>query len=110
MFSVLSLEVPPFPQDIDGDGVAELLVVGSDTYSVKVPGIGPGVKKSWVNVVRFQGGRFQKGRLGGELENPIQGIWADGRQVYLVETRTTSSLSKKGSSTLLTHPLGRAGN
>jgi hypothetical protein len=105
MFSVLSLEVPPFPQDIDGDGVAELLVVGSETSSVKVPGIGPGIKKSWVAVVKFQGGRFQKGRLGGELEDPIQGIWADGEQLYLVVSRTTSILSKKGSSTLLTHPL-----
>jgi len=106
MFSVLSLEVPPFRQDIDNDGVPELLVVASDTGFLKVPGIGPGVKKSWVNVVKFQGGTFKKGQLPGELENPIQGIWADGKQVYLVVSRTTSVISKEGSSSLLARPLG----
>jgi hypothetical protein len=110
MFSSLSLEVPPFPQDIDGDGVAELLVVGSETSSIKVPGIGPGIKKSWVAVVKFRGGKFQKGRLGGELENPIQGLWAEGKQVYLVVSKTESILSRKGNSTLLAHPLGRPVN
>jgi hypothetical protein len=105
MFTVLSLEVPPFGKDIDGDGVAELLVVAAETFVLKVPGIGPGVKKSWVAVVKFRGGMFKKGRLPGELENPIQGIWADGKQVYLVVSRTTSFVSKKGSSSLLTLPL-----
>jgi len=109
MLLTLSLEVPPFPHDIDGDGVPELLVVGSETSSVKVPGIGPGIRKSWVAVVKFKGGNFRRGRLGEELENPIQGIWADGKQVYLVESKTESFLSKKGRSTLLTHPLGRPG-
>jgi len=106
MFSVLSLEVPPFRQDIDGDGVAELLVVASEASVLKAPGIGPGIKKSWVNVVKFQGGTFKKGRLPGDLEDPIQGIYADAKQVYLVVTKTTSVLSKEGSSSLLTRPLG----
>ena len=106
MFSTLFLEVPPFRQDIDGDGVPELLVVASETSSVKAPGIGPGIKKSWVNVVKFQGGSFKKGHLPGELDNPIQGIWADGKQVYLVVSRTTSVISKEGSSSLLALPLG----
>jgi hypothetical protein len=105
MFSVLSLEVPPFRQDIDGDGVPELLVVASDTGVLQVPGIGPGVKKSWVAVVKFQDGMFKKGLLPGELENPIQGVWADEKQVYLVVSRTTSVLSKEGSSSLLVRPL-----
>ena len=104
-FSILSLEVPPFLYDIDGDGVAELLVVSADSSFVKTPGIGPGIKKSWVGVVKFRGGMFKKGRLPGELENPIQGIWADGKQVYVVVSRTTSFVSKKGSSSLLTLPL-----
>ncbi len=105
MFSVLSLEVPPYRQDIDGDGVPELLVVASDTGFLKVPGIGPGIKKSWVAVVKFQGGSFKKGILPGELENPIQGIWSDGKQVYLVVSKTTSVISKEGRSSLLALPL-----
>jgi hypothetical protein len=107
MISVLSLEVPPFPHDIDGDGIPELLVVGAETGLLQVPGIGPGVKKSWVNVVKYQAGTFRKGRLQGELENPIQGMWADGKQVYLIVSRTVSSLSNAGSSTLLALPLGQ---
>ncbi len=107
MISVLSLEVPPFLHDIDGDGIPELLVVGAETGIVQVPGIGPGVKKSWVNVVKFQAGTFRKGRLPGDLENPIQGIWAEGKHVYLVVSRTTSILRKEGSSTLLALPLER---
>jgi hypothetical protein len=105
MFSVLSLEVPPFRHDIDGDGVAELLVVAADTSFLSAPGIGPGIKKSWVAVVKFRNGTFKKGRLPGELEDPIQGIWSDGKQVYLVVSKTISTLSMKGSSTLLIQPL-----
>jgi hypothetical protein len=105
MFTVLSLEAPPYPRDIDGDGVPELLVVGSETSSVKVPGIGPGIKKSWVSVLKFRGGMFQKGRLPGDLDDPLQGIWADTEKVYIVVSRTTSSLAKKGSSSLLARPL-----
>jgi hypothetical protein len=74
MFSVLSLEVPPFLHDFDGDGVPELLVVSAETSFLKTPGIGPRIKKSWLAVVKFRGGMFKKGRLPGELENPIQGI------------------------------------
>jgi hypothetical protein len=110
IFQTLALEVPPYPRDIDGDGVTELLVVGSETSSMKAPGFGPGIKKSWVNVVKFQNGAFHKGRLPGERENALQGIWADTEKVYLIESRTTSVLTKKGSSNLLTHPLGRSGN
>ena len=87
--------------------MAELLVVASETSVLKVPGIGPGIKRSWVAVLKFQDGMFRKGRLPGEFENPIQGIWAEGKQVYLVVSRTTSIVSKGGSSTLLTLPLER---
>lgn len=107
MLSVISLEVPPFRLDIDGDGMPELLVVGADTGVIQAPGIGPGVKKSWLNVMKYQSGTFRKGRLRGELEDPIQGIWADGSQVYLVVSKTTSTLSRQGSSNLLSFPLGQ---
>jgi hypothetical protein len=105
--SVLSLEVPPFVQDIDGDGKPELLVVASETGIISAPGIGPGVKKSWVDVVKYQDGIFRKGRLPGELEDPIQGIFADGKEVYLVTSRTKSFLNREGSSTLLALSLER---
>jgi len=108
LFKTVSLEISPVFRDIDGDGVAELLVVASDTSSIKAPGIGPGIKSSWVAVIKYRNGMYDKGRLRFERENPLQGLWEEAGQVYLVESITTSFLSQEGTSNLLVYPLATA--
>ncbi|HKI52056.1 MAG TPA: hypothetical protein VJ995_08285 [Geothermobacteraceae bacterium] len=101
----VSLEVPPVVRDIDGDGIAELLAVATDTPVVSAPGIGPGVDRSWVAVIKYRNGMYDKGRLTFSRENPLQGLWEDAGRVFLVESQTTSVLSKEGTSSLLVYPL-----
>jgi hypothetical protein len=41
-------------------------------------------KKSWLSVLKFREGSFLKGKLGPELELPLQGLAAsDNRMVFL---------------------------
>lgn len=82
--NTVPFELPPVAVDLDGDARAELITVASERMGLSVPGIGPGVKKSWLAVVDFRAGDFVKGVLGPELELPMQGLAvADDRVVFL---------------------------
>jgi len=105
LFDTVSLEIQPVVRDIDGDGIMELLAVASDSSSFKIPGIGPGINSSWVAVIKYRNGMYDKGRLRFQRENPLSGLWVDSGKLYLVETTTTSSLKNEGGSTLLVLPL-----
>lgn len=105
LFETVSLEVPPLVRDIDGDGVAELLAIASDTSSVKAPGIGPGIESSWIAVFKYQNAKYDKGRLQIEREYPLQGLWEEAGQVFLVESTTSSAMSREGTSNLLVYSL-----
>jgi len=105
LFETVSLEIQPVVRDIDSDGVPELLAVASDSSSLKVPGIGPGINSSWVVVFKYRNGMYDKGRLKFERENPLQGLWVDSGQLYLVESKTTSYIKQEGASNLLVYPL-----
>lgn len=107
LFRSVSFEVPPVAADIDGDGRLELVAVASESSSFRAPGIGPGVKKSWLAVIKYRDGMFVKGTLGEELENPLQGLTVAGDRALLVLSRTTSLLDKAGSSHLLALPLAK---
>ncbi|PNU21657.1 hypothetical protein C2E25_00040 [Geothermobacter hydrogeniphilus] len=97
----VNFEVPPAVADIDGDGVLELVALAAEGNSVKVQGLFPSIEKSWVAVVKFRNGLFEKGRLPGDRENPLQGVWAERGRVLVVESRTSSQLKQAGSSYLL---------
>ncbi len=105
LFETVTLEIQPVTLDIDGDGAVELLVVASESSSFKVPGIGPGIEKSWVAVVKYRNGDYDKGHLTFERENPLQGLWAEDGKVYLIESKTSSTLSEEEKSKLLVYPI-----
>jgi hypothetical protein len=100
-----AFEVPPVAVDLDGDGRLELLSVASDTGALSAPGLDPGVKKSWLSVLKKRDGMFVKGTLGEELEVPLQGLAVANKQVLFVATETGSIFGKGGESQVLVFPL-----
>ena len=102
-----AFEVPPVAADLDGDGQLELLAVASDSSFLSAPGLTPGVKKSWLAVLKQRDGMFVKGTLGEELDVPLQGLAVEGDRVLFVATETGSVFGSGGESQLLVFPLAR---
>jgi hypothetical protein len=102
-----SFEVPPVAVDLDGDGQRELVAVASDRSSFGAPGVGPGVKKSWLSVLKYRDGMFVKGTIGEELDTPLQGLHVTADRVLFVATEPPSMLGQGGASHLLSFPLSR---
>ncbi|WP_027714871.1 VCBS repeat-containing protein [Desulfuromonas sp. TF] len=102
-----SFEVPPVAVDLDGDGQRELVAVASDRSSFGAPGVGPGVKKSWLSVLKYRDGMFVKGTIGEELDTPLQGLYVTADRVLFVATEPPSMLGQGGASHLLSFPLSR---
>ncbi len=107
LFETVHLDIQPTMQDIDGDGVVELLLVASDTSSFRIRA-GTGLKSSWVAVVKYRNGAYDQGRLAPQREYPLQGLWADAGNVFLVESKENSSPGKKAQSKLLIFPTAPA--
>jgi hypothetical protein len=99
----VSFELAPVAADLNGDGVAELIVVASDRKSVST-GLDPGVKKSWLAVFEFRDGVFVMGKLGPELTVPMQGLAFDHSRLLLV-TPESHSFSFFRESTAASHLL-----
>ncbi|MEZ4485053.1 MAG: VCBS repeat-containing protein [Syntrophotaleaceae bacterium] len=102
-----AFEVPPVAADLDGDGQLELLTVASDSSLLSTPGIGAGVKKSWLAVIKKRENMFVKGTLGEELEVPLQGLAVAGDRVLFIATEPGSVFGEGGGSQLLVFPLAR---
>lgn len=100
-----AFELAPVVADLDGDGQLELLTVASDTGALSAPGLSPGVKKSWVSVLKMRDGMFIKGTLGEELDVPLQGLSVTEDRVLFVATETGSVFGAGGESQLLVFPL-----
>jgi len=100
-----AFEVPPVAVDLDGDGQLELLTIASDSGMMSTPGITPGVRKSWLVVLKKRDSMFVKGTLGEELEVPLQGLTVTGDRVLFIATETGSVFGKGGESQLLVFPL-----
>ncbi len=107
LFTTEALEVPPVAADLDGDGQLELLAVASDRSLFRTPGIDPGVKKSWLSVVKYRDNIFVKGTLGEELEHPVQGVAVEGSRVLFVVSELASRLGEGAVSHVLSFPLAR---
>jgi len=103
--STQAFEVPPVVHDFDGDGAPELVVISSEGKTLTMPGIGPGIDKAWLAVLKYRDGMFVKGTIGEEVDRPIQGLYLSDDRAYLVTTGESSLLGKKGKSHLLSFPL-----
>lgn len=94
------VNVSPVAADLDGDGVAEIVVVASESSLFTAPGIHPSIKNPRLAVVKYRNGTFIKGTIGDEVGEPVQGIAiTDGRLLFV--TTNTGSILGKGASTQL---------
>ena len=94
------VNVSPVAADLDGDGVAEIVVVTSESSLFSAPGILPNIKNPRLAVVKYRNGTFIKGTIGDEVGEPVQGMTvADGKLLFV--TTNPGSLLGKGASTKL---------
>ncbi|NLC70566.1 MAG: hypothetical protein GX751_04310, partial [Desulfuromonadaceae bacterium] len=101
-----SLEIPPVAADLDGDNLPELVVPAMEKIAFGIAeGALPGVKKSWLGVIKFREGMFVKGSIGEEMEVPIAGLTVTGQEVLFIATEAPKFTGKKGNSHLLSFPL-----
>jgi hypothetical protein len=100
-----SFEVSPVAADIDGDGQLEILVVASEKNIAGTVKAAPGVKKSWIDVIKLKDGRFVKGTLGEEMDTPLQGLMVEKSRVLFVATTPGDIFGKGSSSHLLAYNL-----
>lgn len=104
MTTSAAFEVSPITMDLNGDGDAELLAVASEKSYLGSFGMAPGIKKSWLAVVKFSDGRFQLGTLGRELKLPMQGLAVSNQKVLVVTAEGNSFSEDTGKSYLLAYP------
>jgi hypothetical protein len=64
-----------------------------------------GIKKTWLEVVKFQDERFVKGILGEEMDFPLQGLVVDDKRVLFVVTQPGNLFGKGRNSHLLAYQL-----
>ncbi|MEJ2199975.1 MAG: VCBS repeat-containing protein [Desulfuromonadaceae bacterium] len=107
--SSAAFEVAPVAADLDGDGQLELVAFAADGSSFRAPGIGPGIDRSWLQVLKFSDGGFVRGTMGGELEAPLQGLTVSGSRVLLVASAPSDLFEETRGSQLLALPLAMGG-
>jgi hypothetical protein len=100
-----SFEVSPVAADLDGDGLPEILAVASERDIIGDVAAAPGIKKSWLEVLKFSDGRFVKGTLGEGWDTPLQGLVVDDQRVLLVATEPGDIFGKGRNSHLLAYSL-----
>jgi hypothetical protein len=99
------VEISPLAVDLDGDGQLEVLAVTTDRGILKSPRLT--LFKSWLTVVKYNDGKFVKGKLGEVLETPTQGLAADAGKVLVLASRPGSVFGKEASSHILAYSLMR---
>ena len=103
--TTVEFEVSPVVKDLDGDGKPEILAVASERDLLGSLSISSGVRKSWLAVFRYQGGRFESGSLGNELDKPLQGLAVDQQRVLVVATEPGNMMGEGAISHLLAYSL-----
>jgi hypothetical protein len=101
------IEVSPKAHDFDGDGRSELLAVASNLPALTAPGLGVRADQFRLVVLKFQDGRFTKGKFEGEIDMAVQGLTVKDDSVLLVLSEPVSFFGKKGASHLLRYSLAK---
>ena len=99
------LEISPVAADCDGDGQLEIIATASEPSFLSALKIAPGVKKSWLAIIRFRDGDFALDTLGHKMPELIQGLAVVDHQALLVTSEPGSVTGETGESHLLTLPL-----
>ncbi len=107
MTDSVTMEIPPVAADLDGDGKTELLAVASERNLLANTGISPGIKQTWLAVLKYEEGVFNEGTLGERINTPIQGMTVYDGKVIMVVSETGSIFSKGGKSRLVELPLAK---
>jgi hypothetical protein len=103
---VTAMEIKPIAIDLDGDRVQEVVLPGAEKAAMGIiEGLTPGVKNSWISVVKFRSGMFVKGTIGEKMETPLAGVTVTEDEVLFVATDAPKITGKKGRSYLLSFPL-----
>ena len=103
---VTAMEVKPVAIDLDGDQVREVVLPAAEKAGMGiVEGIMPGVKHSWISVIKFRSGMFVKGTIGEKMEMPLAGVTVTEDEVLFVATEAPKLTGKKGRSYMLAFPL-----
>ncbi len=103
---VTAMEIKPIAVDLDGDRLQEVVLPGVEKMAMGiVEGLTPGVKNSWISVVKFRSGMFVKGTIGEKMETPLAGVTVTEDEVLFVATDAPKLTGKKGRSYLLSFPL-----
>ncbi len=103
----ITMEIPPVAADLDGDGKTELLVVASERNLLANSGISPGIKQTWLAVLKHEEGVFNEGTLGERINTPIQGMTVHDGKVIMIVSETGSIFSGGGKSRLVELPLSK---
>ena len=103
----VSFEIPPVAADLDGDGTKELLAVAAERSLLAHTGMSPGIKETWLAVLKYEDGSFEQGTLGKRINTPIQGLTVHDGKVIMVVSETGSVFSGGGKSRIVELPLAR---
>ncbi len=106
VFEYFPFELTPVAADLDGDRVPELLLPSMEKIAFGVvEGLTPGVRKSWLAVIKFRDGMFIKGTIGEKMDIPLAGLTVTPNEVLFVATEPAKFFGKKGQSFILSFPL-----
>ncbi len=105
--NTVSIEISPVSADLDGNGINEMIAVASDRNLLSNTGISPGIKETWLSVLKYEDKMFEEGTIGEKMSTPIQGMTVFRDKLFLVVTESGSAFSKEGQSRLMQWSLAR---
>jgi hypothetical protein len=100
-----AFEISPVAVDLNADGSNELLASASERSLLGSVRIASGLTKTWINLLKYDSGRFASGKLGEEFEVGLQGITINQQRLLLVTTEFGDLNADGGKSHLLAYSL-----